>query len=211
LFAAGEATAGVHGANRLGGNSLAEILVFGRIAGEHAGQWAAAHPTSPLDEAALGRKQAENRALMQLDGATQRQLIDRVQSTMWHGAGVVRDAVGLERALEQLAHIQMEANVVHGDAPDLAAAHDLRSMLLTAEATLRAALLRTESRGAHQRSDYPETSADWQRTILVHPRHTDLGPYTGFALDSVPIPAPSAEVAAVLHEDELEVAGRLVE
>ncbi len=84
-------------------------------------------------------------------------------------------------------------------------------MLLTAEATLRAALLRTESRGAHQRSDYPETSADWQRTILVHPRRTDLGPRSGFALRSVPIPAPSAEVAAVLSEDELEVAGRLVE
>lgn len=211
LFAAGEVAAGVHGANRLGGNSLAEIIVFGRIVGEHAGQWAAAHPAPPLDEAALGRKQAENGALMQLDGATQRQLIDRVQSTMWHGAGVVRDAVGLEAALEQIAQIQTEANVKHSDTPALAAAHDLRSMLLTAEATLRAALLRTESRGAHQRSDYPETSADWQRTILVHPRLTDLGPYTGFALDSIPIPVPSDEVGAALSEAELEVAGRLME
>ncbi len=211
LFAAGEVTAGVHGANRLGGNSLAEIIVFGRIAGENAAAWAMTHPTPPLDEAALGRKQADNRTLTELDGATQRRLIDQLQTAMWRGAGVVRDAAGLAIALNELARIGTDATRVRGSLPDVAAAHDLRSMLLTAEATLHAALLRTESRGAHQRSDYPETSADWQRTILVHPVWSAGVARPGFDLGTLPIPAPSPEVAAVLLEDELEVAGRLVE
>lgn len=123
----------------------------------------------------------------------------------------MRDAAGLAIALNELARIGTDATRVRGSLPDVAAAHDLRSMLLTAEATLHAALLRTESRGAHQRSDYPETSADWQRTILVHPVWSAGVARPGFDLGTLPIPAPSPEVAAVLLEDELEVAGRLVE
>ncbi len=84
-------------------------------------------------------------------------------------------------------------------------------MLLTAEATVRSALLRTESRGAHQRGDYPATDPAWQRTILVHPRLTDEGPNPGLVLTTEEIQPPSAEILAALDEAELEVAGRLVE
>jgi succinate dehydrogenase / fumarate reductase flavoprotein subunit len=211
LFAAGEVTAGVHGANRLGGNSLAEILVFGRIAGEHAATFAAANTAPPLDEAALEQKRCANRALSVLHGGAQRALIDDLQQTMWQGAGVVRDADGLKQALDRLAVLRREADAAPSGASDLAAALDLRSMLLTAEATVRSALLRTESRGAHQRSDYPATDPAWQRTIVVYPRLADWGRHTELALGTEAIPDPSPEVSAALDATEIEVAGRLVE
>lgn len=167
LFAAGEAAAGVHGANRLGGNSLAEILVFGRIAGAAAGEFARAQPRPPLDAAQVAAKLSRLRALLRLDGATQRGLIAQLQAAVWSGAGVVRDGATLGATLGTLAAIGRRADQGAGPA-DLAAALDLRSMLLTAEATVRGALLRTESRGAHQRHDFPATDPAWQRTIVVH-------------------------------------------
>ncbi|HEY0607462.1 MAG TPA: FAD-binding protein, partial [Herpetosiphonaceae bacterium] len=211
LFAAGEAAAGVHGANRLGGNSLAEILVFGRIAAEHAAQFASQNPAPPLDEAQIKRKRARLAELSRLDGAWQRALIEELQSIMWEGAGVVRTADGLQNALERLAQIKRRAEESPSGSADLAAALDLRSMLLTAEATVRAALLRTESRGAHQRADYPQTDPEWQRTILVLPHLTDEGPNTGLALATAELPDPSPEVSAAIDETEIEMAGRLVE
>jgi succinate dehydrogenase / fumarate reductase flavoprotein subunit len=205
LYAAGEVAAGVHGANRLGGNSLAEILVFGRIAAEHAGAYAAAHPTLPLDPAQLGQKRATLAGLGQ-SGAIQRSLIAALQELMWVGCGVMRSAGALEETLVRIADIRDQAQRAPAGEPDLAAALDLQSMMLTAEATVRSALARTESRGAHQREDYPATDPAWQRTILVQQGRDGDMRFTDTAL-----PAPSAEVCAALDEAEVEVAGHLVE
>ncbi|MBC8162674.1 MAG: FAD-binding protein [Roseiflexaceae bacterium] len=209
LYAAGEVAAGVHGANRLGGNSLAEILVFGRIAGRHAGQDAASQATAALDQAQISRVRQRLATLSQRDGAHQRALIDRLQETVWQGAGVVRSEAGLEQALHALAGIRSQATNGPAGAPDLAATLDLESMLLTAEATVRGALARTESRGAHQRSDYPETDAEWQRTIVIEPVVGERG--LGMRLATAPIAPASPEVQAAVDESELELAGRLVE
>jgi succinate dehydrogenase / fumarate reductase flavoprotein subunit len=206
LYAAGEVAAGVHGANRLGGNSLAEILVFGRIVAEHAGAYAAAHAAPPLDLAQLERKRAALARLRQRDGATQQSLIAALQELMWAGCGVVRGAGVLEETLARIEDIRAQARRAPAGEPDLAAALDLQSMALTAEATVRSALARTESRGAHQREDYPATAPAWQRTILVQP-----GPARAMRLADAALPAPSAEVRAALDEAELELAGRLVE
>jgi succinate dehydrogenase / fumarate reductase flavoprotein subunit len=206
LYAAGEVTAGVHGANRLGGNSLAEILVFGRVAGEHAGAYAAAHGPPPLDLAQLDQCRATLARLRQYDGAIQRSLIAELQEIMWAGCGVVRSATGLEDTLARLTDIRGRAATAPHGTPDLAAALDLQSMALTAEATVRSALARTESRGAHQRADYPTTDPAWQRTILAQ-----RGPTGAMRLADAALPAPSAEVSAALDEVELELAGRLVE
>jgi succinate dehydrogenase / fumarate reductase flavoprotein subunit len=211
LFAAGEVAAGVHGANRLGGNSLAEILVFGRIAAVHAAQFATNGTVPPLDEAQIERKRARLLALHTLDGNTQHALLDELQAVVWSGAGVVRSADGLQTALQELAAIKRRAEDSPSGAGNLPAALDLRSMLLTAEATVRSALLRTESRGAHQRADYPDTNPDWQRTILVLPHLTDEGPNTGLALATAELPAPSAAIESALDETEIEIAGHLVE
>ncbi len=211
LYAAGEVTAGVHGANRLGGNSLAEILIFGRIAGEHAHEYAKTQPVLPLDESLIAAKRAALAQLRTLDGATQRELIAALQWAVWQGVGVVRTAEDLEHALRRLAEIRAQAEASETGYGDLPAALDLRSMLLTAEATVRSALLRTESRGAHQRADYPETDPAWQRSIVVLPQRTAAGTNTGMSLTTAELPEPSAEVAAALDEAEFEVAGRLLE
>jgi len=206
LYAAGEVAAGVHGANRLGGNSLAEILVFGRIAAEQAGVYAAEHPAPPIDPTQLDQKRAILTQLKERDGALQRSFITALQQVMWEGCGVVRSAETLEDALMRIAGIRRRAKNSPTGEPDLAAAFDLQSMVLTAEATVRSALARTESRGAHQRADFPATEPVWQRTILVQP-----GPPGAMRLADAVLPALSDEVCVALEEVELEVAGRLVE
>src|ERR687886_2637391 len=108
-----------------------------------------------MDAPAMERKRLANRHLADLDGTVQRALIGELQETMWRRAGVVRDATGLEQGLHQIGAIRRRADSAPSGAPDLPAALDLRSMLLTAEATVRSALLRTESRGGHRRGGYP--------------------------------------------------------
>jgi len=212
LFAAGEVTAGVHGANRLGGNSLSEILVFGRIAAEQAGRFAAQHPAPPLDDTLLDQHRLDLAQLRLLDGAQQRALIAELQNAMWHYAGVVRDLDGLDSGLARLAAIRQAATARTGGTPDLAAALDLRAMFLTAEATLLSANLRAESRGAHQRRDFPETDPAWQRTIVVRsvPAPTPTG-RPALQLTTAELPPPHPDVALAHHEAHLDLAGRLLE
>jgi succinate dehydrogenase / fumarate reductase flavoprotein subunit len=208
LFAAGEVAAGVHGANRLGGNSLAEIIVFGRIVGQQAAI-EAARPAPPLPDETVARCREAAAYWSTRDGSTLRSLLAELQNVMWEGCGVIRDESSLETALYQLEGIRSLADAAPAGAPDLAAALDLESMLLTAEATVRSALARTESRGAHQRADYPATDPAWRKTVTVAP--VSAGDRLGMALATAPLADPGPEVAALLDETEYELAGRLVE
>ncbi len=208
LYAAGEVAAGVHGANRLGGNSLAESLVFGRIAAQHAGEYVARHAAQALDERQLAERRNALARLADQDGARHKALIAELQEAMWQGCGVVRSEAGLQATLSRLNEVRLRAEIAAPGQPDLAATLDLCSMLLTAEATVRAALLRTESRGAHQRADFPDSDPAWQRTIVVRP-----GAYGEAAMQfqTAPLPQPSPEVAQVIDVAEYDVAGHLVE
>lgn len=210
LYAAGEVTAGVHGANRLGGNSLAEILVFGRIAGQHAAEYVRHHSEQSLHEAQLQAAAERLAWASQQSGALQRSLIDQLQQVVWHGAGVVRNEQTLEASLDQLNTLRFQAQQGSVGAADVAATLDLQSMLLTAEATILAALMRPESRGAHQRSDYPATDPLWQRTIVIKP-YRDEHDRLRLQLDTQLIPTASEEVQAAFNHQEYSVAGRLVE
>ena len=167
LFAAGEVAAGLHGANRLGGNSLSDLLVFGRRAGEAAAAFASSsgpRPTARLDPreiddsvaalmAPVSRPTGENPYVLQAE----------IQDTMSKHAPIVRDASGLQAGLEAILEIRDRAQACGtGGSRSLAfnpgwhTALDLHSMLVNAEALLRCALARKESRGAHARSDYPK-------------------------------------------------------
>jgi succinate dehydrogenase / fumarate reductase, flavoprotein subunit len=170
LFAIGEATAGVHGANRLGGNSLAETVVFGCITGAHV----AAHPLlqqpTPLTREAadphIGRLRALTNARGRHDPAA---LAGELGTLLWQHAGIVRTGKGLREGLERLDELAGRARDVAVGAPGssrFVQALDLRSMLQTAELVLRAALLRDESRGAHFRDDRPDSRDDWRRSVL---------------------------------------------
>ncbi len=161
LYAAGECTSGVHGANRLGGNSLAEILVFGKIAGE-----CAAGFSKDLD-IQIRNRNIINDAIEELDKLTSkgdqlaRPLQRAVRNIMWNFCGVIRSNEGLEEGLSELMKIKLASKDVDvrpsaEGFSDLALALDLLGSIDSAEATIRSAIARKESRGAHQRSDFKD-------------------------------------------------------
>ncbi|EID55634.1 fumarate reductase/succinate dehydrogenase flavoprotein subunit [Saccharomonospora xinjiangensis] len=178
LFAAGECSGGMHGSNRLGGNSLSDLLVFGRRAGLGAADYvdslttrpavsevdvavAARAALAPFDPPRDGQK-AENPYTLQSD----------LQQCMNDMVGIIRTADEMEEALKKLGEIRgrLRAVTVEGHRqynPGWHLALDLCNMLLVSECVARAALRRTESRGGHTRDDYPMMDARWRNTLLV--------------------------------------------
>ncbi|EFL23495.1 MULTISPECIES: fumarate reductase/succinate dehydrogenase flavoprotein subunit [Streptomyces] len=196
LFAAGEVAGGMHGSNRLGGNSLSDLLVFGRRAGLHAARYAqeaAASGTRPVpDDAQLDLAAAEalrpfsaedgelpsavsaGSAAEQPAGPAENPytLHQELQQTMNDLVGIIRRAGEMEDALHRLAALRVRARRagVEGHRqfnPGWHLAIDLRNMLLVSECVARAALERTESRGGHTRDDCPEMDREWRRVNLV--------------------------------------------
>jgi succinate dehydrogenase/fumarate reductase flavoprotein subunit len=161
LFAAGEAIGGANGANRLSGNAISEALVFGRRAGLRA---AALASKSSMPRIAPTERPSSKRP--SINAAAE---IVRLQSLMHEHVGPLRTPAGLEHALKQIApqrSIELPAPSAGLD-PEWIDLHDLRNMALVGECVARAALERAESRGAHQREDFPEPSDAWQRHQLV--------------------------------------------
>lgn len=172
LFAAGEVTSGVHGANRLGGNSLAEVLVFGRRAGQSAAEFSAKIKAQLRNPEVIQSAQDELDALTKPGDELARPLQRALRIAMWENCGVVRDEKGMQKGLEILEDIKESSKSVdvRPDAigfRDLATALDLKGSIIAAEATLRSALARKESRGAHQRRDFPASSQDFNVNIQV--------------------------------------------
>ncbi|MCE7004774.1 FAD-dependent oxidoreductase [Kibdelosporangium philippinense] len=159
LYAIGEAASGLHGANRLGGNSLIELLVYGRIVGEIAARYSAELAAQRRSRVVLGEARAEVDALLAADGQENVRALQRaLRNTMTEHAGVVRDEAGLLKGLSELDEIEERMNNVgvHPDLAgfqDLAHAFDLKSSALAARATLEAALERRETRGLSIPSD----------------------------------------------------------
>ena len=164
LFAAGECAAGLHGANRLGGNSLSDLVVFGRRAGLHAAEFAKQQGAGTLPRDQI--EAAERRALEPLeyrgaDVAGAYQIQYRLQERMQELVGIVRRGEEMEQALSEIAALQQRARSVGAPGnreynPGWHTALDLTHLLTVSEAIARAALERRESRGAHFRDDYPE-------------------------------------------------------
>ena len=165
LYAAGEAVGGANGANRLSGNAITEALVFGRVAGESAAAFSsrsAARAEAPTFSAEEDRLR-EGRASVDFNPAA---MVEQLQSTMQDDVGPFRTQGGLERAREQLRALRAELRSLKPEAGktyDTALADwlDLDTMTRVGECVAAAALLRTESRGAHQREDYPGLVERW--------------------------------------------------
>jgi len=172
LYAIGEAASGLHGANRLGGNSLIELLVFGRIVAEEAAKYSIGRQSQQRSAEAVAEARAEVDALLANDGPENVRALQRaLRDTMTSRAGVVRDQTGLLAGLSELAEIEdrMTGMGVHPDIAgfqDLAHAFDLKASALAARATLDAALERRETRGCHNRSDYPDLDESLQVNLV---------------------------------------------
>jgi succinate dehydrogenase / fumarate reductase flavoprotein subunit len=161
LYALGEAASGLHGANRLGGNSLIELLVYGRIVGEAAARYSRELNAQQRSAEATAEARGEIDELLAADGPENVRALQRtLRNTMTEHAGVVRDEEGLKEGLAELDELEarMKDVGVHPDIAgfqDLAHAFDLKSAALAARATLESALERRETRGCHNRADHP--------------------------------------------------------
>lgn len=177
LLVAGEDAGGIHGANRLGGNGVADSTVFGARAGETAAALCAERPRAPIDLAAARAAQEAARRPLGREGENPFALRDALQTVMWERVGLVRDAAGLRAALDALAELAARAErtgVRGGPRWNLAwqQALDVQNLVLVARLTAAAALYRQESRGSHYRSDFPaRDDARW--LVNVHQQRQD--------------------------------------
>ncbi|MFE7133484.1 fumarate reductase/succinate dehydrogenase flavoprotein subunit [Streptomyces sp. NPDC057638] len=179
LFAAGEVAGGMHGSNRLGGNSLSDLLVFGRRAGLHAARYAAEGPAAMVADDQVEAAASEALRPFHPDGDLAEgpmenpyTLHQELQQTMNDLVGIIRREGEMEQALERLAGLRTRAAHcgVEGHRqfnPGWHLALDLRNMLLVSECVARAALERTESRGGHTREDHPVMDRAWRRVNLL--------------------------------------------
>ena len=168
LFAAGEVMGGLHGANRMGGNALAEILVFGYRAGRAAAEWAKGQSLRKVADSSLERSWASKTG--SAIGDTPKLLRKRIGEVLWNEGGILRDGPGLAGALNALQKLSKE------DLPRLKAANpkemmerlEVQNALLVGEMIVRSALMREESRGAHFRRDFPQTDdRNWKGNIFL--------------------------------------------
>jgi succinate dehydrogenase / fumarate reductase flavoprotein subunit len=205
LFAAGECAAGINGANRLGGNSLSDLLVFGKRAGEHAADFAAKQRPPSLDEARI--EVAARAAVVPFDNgsageppyAVQRDL----QELMQEHVGIVRTESEMSHALEAIERLRARAAKAGSTGnrdynPGWHTALDLQNLLDVAEAITRSALERKESRGGHFREDFPGKDAEWGRWNVRARRRADGTMQVGRS----PIPELPPELARVIRENE---------
>ena len=199
LYAIGETMGGVHGANRLGGNSLAETIAFGAVAGEAIAEQFGS--TAPDDmgtlQALAGDHFADLDRVRHADGDHDPEaLLDELRQLLWTHAGILRDESSLSAGLEAVASLRDRAGdlaVGSLTSRSFEFAMNLGFALDVAEAILRGARLREESRGAHARTDYPSLDDAWRRNIRV--RRDDVG---AMRLETVPVAAPSDPVQAAL-------------
>ncbi len=172
LFAVGEATAGVHGANRLGGNALAEIFTMGSWVGEKVAQRARDIGAALVPEKAFEKERSRLEGTFSNQGLSAKQLINELKQLMWDKAGVIRQENGLGLALKRLRQPWPRAAV--SSPANLIRLLEFQNMRCVAEMVCRAALERTESRGSHFRTDYPaEDNRIWLKNIVL--RKSDTG------------------------------------
>jgi succinate dehydrogenase / fumarate reductase flavoprotein subunit len=217
LYAAGEVAGGMHGSNRLGGNSLSDLLVFGRRAGLHAAQYAAGLDAADrplIDDEQIDAAAAEALRPFSAEGGDPAapenpySLHQELQQTMNDLVGIIRRADEMREALTRLAALRLRARRagVEGHRqfnPGWHLALDLRNMLLVSECVARAALERTESRGGHTRDDHPEMDRRWRKVNLVlgiAEAEDELGQVSLVRRDMSPI---RADLQALFEKDEL--------
>jgi succinate dehydrogenase / fumarate reductase flavoprotein subunit len=204
LYAVGEASGGMHGSNRLGGNSLSDLIVFGKRAGDSAAEYVAKlsnRPAAPATQV----KAALDEALTPFTtngGENPYSVQYELQDVMFDLIGIIRTGAEMEQALEEIKKFKARAakvTVEGGRAynPGWHVALDIQSMLKVSEAVARAALLRTESRGGHTREDYPATDPEWGKVnLIVTEKDGEI------SIDRKPLPQMPDDLRALFEESK---------
>jgi succinate dehydrogenase / fumarate reductase flavoprotein subunit len=205
LFAAGECASGINGANRLGGNSLSDLIVFGKRAGEYASQWARQHGSVRLDDGAIDRAMRESLAPFDVGDAGENpyKVQADLQDAMQGLVGIVRLEPEMQEALGRIQQLKERAARVGvvGHREYHAGWHtaiDLRNLLSVSEAIARSAIERKESRGGHFREDYPEKVAEFG-TINIMVKQASSG---AMQVSRIPIPPLPDHLKAVIEEQK---------
>ncbi len=174
LYAVGEVAGGVHGANRLGGNSIAEGQVFGRRAGIAAAKFSNKIKFSNLPKEQIKKEQTRIFSFVnRKTGVIPHVVEDKLKQTMWDLVGIFRDEKKLLKAKKEIAKLIIEAKKMKPRTNlkernrDLQDCLEIENMIVTAESVVDAAILRKESRGAHSRTDYPKTLEEWRKNIVI--------------------------------------------
>jgi succinate dehydrogenase / fumarate reductase flavoprotein subunit len=203
LFAAGECAAGINGANRLGGNSLSDLLVFGKRAGEFAAKYAKEQRSATIDEGQIA--DAARHLVEPFERGTQGegpyQVQYALQDMMQELVGIVRNEPEMQRALDGLGKLRERAARVGAGGhreynPGWHAALDLNNLLTVSEAITRSALERRESRGGHFREDYPDKDPSFATFNIIVRRERD----GSMSISRAPIPEMPAELKKVIEE-----------
>ena len=215
LYAVGECSGGMHGSNRLGGNSLSDLLVFGKLAGEAAAKRVVAGAIRQMSDRTTDQAQvaaAQRTALAPFEGGVSGGTVgtenpytiqQELQQCMNDLVGIIRTRAELEQALDQVKAFEQRAQhlLVEGHRqynPGWHLALDLRNMLLISEAVAKAALAREESRGGHTRDDYPATSSEWgAKNLVVTLADGARGAGTAVELHEKPLPVMPEELKAL--------------
>jgi succinate dehydrogenase / fumarate reductase, flavoprotein subunit len=207
LFASGEVAGGMHGSNRLGGNSLSDLLVFGKRSGEGAAAYVrelkGQYPA--VIDAQLAACERVALAPLEQQGATAYELHEELQQCINDLVGLIRTASELQDALERIEKLKERAKDVSAMGgrrfnPGWHLALDLRNLLTVAECMARAALIREESRGGHTREDFPGMNPEWRRVNLICSL-TEGG--EGVEVEQKPIPAMRSDLLELFKKDEL--------
>ena len=205
LFAAGEVAGGMHGSNRLGGNSLSDLLVFGRRAGDGAAAYVKSNGANPVSEGSITKAHEYLNAPFNNPGGENPYTIHaELQQTTNDLVGIIRIKHELEESLKKIAELRVRARKTKAEGgknfnPGFHLALDLENMLLVSEAIARSALLREESRGGHTREDFPKMDSTWRQV-------NSIATWNGEAMDVVkqPLPPMPKELAELFELDELK-------
>src|ERR687887_2404327 len=203
LYAAGEVAAGMHGSNRLGGNSLSDLLVFGRRAGLAAAEQAKRAPAPRVDEAQVTAFAERITAPFERSGDENPYKVQAdLQDTMQELVGIIRTRSELEDALVRISRLRERAARVRVSGtrrynPGWHTALDLENLIAISEAVARGALVREESRGGHTREDFPQADAEWgKKNVVVRKRDGRLD------LLTEPIPVVPEELRALVGDEK---------
>jgi succinate dehydrogenase / fumarate reductase flavoprotein subunit len=201
LYAAGEVACGLHGANRLGGNSLSDILVFGRRAGIASGEYVSGVQPADVSEEELRNEIARVLAPFTISNGTNPfELKERIASTMWRYVGIMRNEQDLRRGLEEIRWIKQDAKRIQAKGGRVynqswVESLEVGNMAFEFEAIISSAIERKESRGAHTRSDYPKKD-DSKELVNIITKLKD----GQMVHEMVPVPKLPKELQALIKE-----------